>query len=146
MILQKDTYFNDYVKRFGCYFMSLIYLACQKASQSFDKDDIAFFYGYFVDKKWMDENCFIRAPEDILGFLGLKVKYLGHREGHDPTLGDELEILCFKRTYTDREGRNRTYKHFVVGDGLGHVAYDPIGMSNAVKYGELVSKRVFKLS
>lgn len=146
MILQTHTCFNEDIKRFGCYFMSLIYLASQKASRSFSKGDVKFFYEHFIDNDWMNKHCFILLPGEILKFLGLKVEYLGHREGHVPTLGDEFEILCFERTYTTKEGKQKTYKHFCTGDGLGHVAYDPMGMSNAVKFGELVSKRIFVLS
>lgn len=146
MILQSYYKFSKEVNRFGCYFLSLLYLASQKAKRTIGIGDVEEFYRIFVEKGWMDRNCFIQLPEDILNFLGVPVRYLGHREGHYPTAGDEYEVLCFRRVYRDKDGEVRSYKHFCVGDGLGHVAYDPMGMSNAVKYGELVSKRIFSLS
>lgn len=141
MFLQKDTYFNNEINRYGCYFFSLVYLSSQKASRSFSKGDVSFFYEEFVDRGWMTENCYVLEPVKILRYLNLKVSSVYKTEGHDPS-GDNYEILCFERSYK-KDGKEVSYNHFVVGDGLGHVAYDPIGLSNAVKDGFLESKRVF---
>jgi hypothetical protein len=101
-----------------------------------------FFYEYFVEHGWMRDNCYILSPGSILRYLGVAVDYAGKRDGPSPCCRGEYEILCFRRSYI-KNGKQVSYKHFVVGDGLGHVAYDPIGMSNAVKHGHLESKRIF---
>lgn len=142
MILQTDTYFPEEVRRYGCYFMALIFLASQKASRSFSKSDVLFFYEYFIENEWMKPSCYILDPGAILRYLNLPVDYEGKREGHAPCCRDEYEILCFRRSYI-KDGKDVSYIHFVTGDGHGHVAYDPIGMSNAVKKGHLESKRIF---
>jgi hypothetical protein len=49
------------------------------------------------------------------------------------------EILHFERVV----GRGKIIPHFVAGDGLCHVAYDPWGVSKTVREGELRSRRVF---
>jgi hypothetical protein len=51
----------------------------------------------------------------------------------------EHEILYF-----EREDTLQTWGHFVVGDGLGVVCYDPYGDSMTVKKGKLTSKRIFR--
>lgn len=142
MLLQTCKYFKPEVNKYGCYFMALIYLASQKTSKSYGSADINNLYEEFVTRGWMKPTCYIIDPGAILRHLGLNVDYEGKREGHGPACRDEYEILCFRRSYT-KNGKLHTYKHFVTGDGLGHVAYDPMGMSNAVKHGHLESKRIF---
>lgn len=52
----------------------------------------------------------------------------------------EFEILKFQYV----NAVSGTYSHFVLGDGQGHCAVDPISTgSNSVRLGKVVSKRIF---
>lgn len=52
---------------------------------------------------------------------------------------DEREIMRYERV----DGM-KVYSHFVVGDGLGRVLWDPLGESRTVREGKLVSKRIVR--
>lgn len=142
MILQTYHKFNTKINKYGCYFLSLVYLASQKAKVTFDVDDIKLFYERFVDEDLMTDTCYVKQPGKMLREMGLNVDYDGKCEAHVPACRGQYEILCFRRSYINN-GKAVSYKHFVVGDGFGHVAYDPMGVSNAVKHGHLESKRIF---
>ena len=53
---------------------------------------------------------------------------------------EEREVLRYE--YTDTAGK--THAHFVAGDGRGGVAFDPMGTSESVKQGRVVSRRIFR--
>ena len=64
-----------------------------------------------------------------------------HKEGAGyAPLDGEFEILRFERPTP-----KVIYTHFVVGDGRGGVAYDPLGKSETVEHGTLQSKRILRL-
>lgn len=114
----------------GCYFLSLLHLV--------DADLNALtLYDLSVRKKYLDYDCFVENPAGILN-LATGYKWTVRYENADyKTLPTEREILRFERKTT-----TVTYAHFVVGDGLGNVVYDPLGDSETVKSGKLVSKRI----
>ena len=79
---------------------------------------------------------FIGVKGAIFGFLEMDVKYTDRHETPERmTRKNEIEILRFESSYGS---------HFVVGDGGGHVAYDPWGVSRAVRQGRIESKRIFR--
>lgn len=146
MILQKDKrYTIEPLKRYGCYFHCIAFLANKYVNCDLSVEIMEEKYKLAVNLGYMDVDCYIKRPDAIFRLFGFPVAYLGKQpSSYLPGPNEEIEILCFKRTYQSG-GKPVTYKHFVVGDGRGHVAYDPQGNSNAVKYGNLVSKRVFKV-
>jgi len=64
---------------------------------------------------------------------------VSHQAAQYITRSDELEILRF-----ERKAAMKTYAHFVVGDGRGQVAYDPLDNAQTVAAGTLASKRIIK--
>lgn len=142
MILQTDTYLRPMIQKYGCYFMSLLFLINKYTGKTFGRNVINNFYEFAILNNWMDKDCFIRKPIDILRHLGYnrtQIKVEGPEYVCRP---GEVEILCFERTYM-KDGKPKVYTHFTCGSGGGVVTYDPMGVSNAVKYGKLKSKRVF---
>lgn len=138
MILQRDTRLKKEIKKDGCYYMCLLYFANKYTNTPLSTSRInGTLYFKFIQNKWMEVNCFIHSPGDILRSMGLKADYTGKHERPDyPCKANEIEILYFK---------GPAGGHFVCGDGRGHVTYDPWGVSRAVTEGELVSKRIFRL-
>ena len=137
MILQRDPRLNDAIHKYGCYFMSILFLSNKYTNCEISCGAILDTYTIFIDSGWMDEQCFVNDPEAMFGYMGLPVYYY---DWHDPPYyscqKDEIEILRFQYI---------NWKHFVVGDGASRVAYDPYGTSKAVRLGELKDKRVFKI-
>lgn len=117
----------------GCYLISLLSLYGYEAQA-------LSLYPEFVRARWMDEDCFIREPAAILNFIDNSAEHQVYHAPADyiPARG-EREILRFELVDT-----GATYAHFVVGDGHGGVAYDPLGTSRTVKYGRLISKRIVR--
>ncbi len=136
VILQTSPELDRQIKKNGCYFMSILFLAGQKSCQSFHTEDIMRIKDEAIKKGYLKKDCFVDDPEGIFSLAGLPVQYT---DTHEPPSriaeSDELEILYYRWS---KDG------HFVAGkDGL--VAYDPMGMSNSVQLGELQSKRIFKV-
>ena len=116
----------------GCYFLALLHLAQR------DNDAIGL-YKQAVAVGVMDEECYIQDPARLLSLIAGGTWRVVHQAAQYITKSDELEILRFERKATAK-----TYAHFVVGDGRGHVAYDPLDNAKTVSEGQLVSKRIIK--
>lgn len=131
MILQTDNRLPEVINKYGCYFMSILFLANKHAKTELSIDKIIEYYELFNELGYMDE-CYVLFPEEIFKKLRFPVAY---NNRHDPVdyfcSKKEIEILCFKLN---------NYTHFVVGDGKGNISYDPMGTSRS---GLLISKRVF---
>ena len=117
---------------FGCYFLSLLHLANR------DNDAIGL-YRQAIAVGVMDEDCYIKDPARLLSLIAGGTWRVVHQAAQYLTKSDELEILRFERKAT-----TKTYAHFVVGDGRGQVAYDPLDNAQTVAQGQIVSKRIIK--
>jgi hypothetical protein len=116
---------------YGCYFLSIVHLVEEITGKRIDA--IA---AYVVahDQKWVDNEATVLRPDLVFSTL-IGDNYTVTRESADyKTAADEYEILVFKAKFT----------HFVTGDGMGKVAYDPLGNSNTVATGRVVEKRIFR--
>ena len=135
MILQTDNRLNKQINMYGCYFMSLLFIANRHIGYKLSTTVITKLYTDFIELGFMESNCFINDGDGILNYLGLECRYTNKHESPDyETSHKQIEILCLKYP---------SYKHFVVGDGFGNIAYNPMGLtaSGAFKH----SKRIFKL-
>jgi hypothetical protein len=143
MILQTDNRLLETINKFGCYFMCILFLVNKYIKSQFNPSLINEYHKFFGDMKWydedeedyksvMDNDCFIWRPDIMANHFRLanRVKKVGPDYMCKP---GEYEIQCWKR------GKQ---KHFVVGDGSGHIAYDPMGVSRTTTEGMLESKRI----
>ena len=136
MILQRDTRLLEPIRRWGCYFMSILFLTNKYKNVHLSADYINELYGILIGKWVMDSKCFIKDPEGVFSWVGMNVKFSDRHEPVDyACLPREIEILRYQVD---------AWIHFVVGDGQGHVAYDPWGDSRAVREGVLQDKRIFR--
>jgi hypothetical protein len=139
MILQTDRRLNKDINGFGCYFMSIMFLVNKYIGFELSTVTLNRVFTECVGMGYIENNqtyrAFINSSEKIFNHLGLKVKY---NDRHDPPkykcTRDEIEILCLKYEWG---------KHFVVGDGRGNIAYNPMGRTQSGYV--LQSKRIFKL-
>lgn len=146
MILQISDDLDKDFHAYGCYEMSLLHLINKIANVTFTPAKIRNLHRLFVNRGWVrhdDEyKCYILNPTSIMGYFGITAQTLvlngTHRISPDHRCTkDQVEIQFWKRP--------GEIGHFVVGDGHGHVAYDPMGSSLSVKYGALLNKRVFRI-
>ena len=135
MILQTDKRLNGSINKYGCYLMSLLFLANKYTGYQLSVEKINDLYMELQALGFMDHNCYIQDPHGILRHLGLDATY---RQRHDPPgykcRSNEIELLCLQYS---------SYNHFVVGDSNGNIAYNPMGRTLPNYY--IKSKRIFKL-
>lgn len=151
MILQTADEFKTLLpqmRKYGCYEMSLLFLANKLTGISLSPNKIAYLHLLFVMRDWIQDDdklkCYIKDATGVLSHFGIHARQMFIDGTHkvNPLYkpdeeNNEVEILFFKR--------NGAIGHFVVGDGQGHVAYDPVGYSRSVAEGKLISKRIFSI-
>ena len=116
--------------------MAILFHTSQKTGQSFDSTLIMRIKLEAIRRGFMQEGCYVLKPSKIFILAGLRCAYTGRHESPQRVTGpDEREILY---------SRWKNYGHFVAGT-QNLVVYDPLGPSNVVKYGQLKSKRIFRL-
>jgi len=138
LILQNDSRLRSEIRRFGCYFMDLLWHANRLKRVELDTDIIRQLYIEFVGKGWMHKDCYIKNPDSILGFFGLPVTTRKESRYYFCS-PNEFEVLKYSVSLN-----HGTWNHFVAGDGFSHVTYDPYGVSRAVSEGMLIDKRIFR--
>ena len=122
----------------GCYLLSLVWLAERETGLRIDAVEQ---YLNAVRAGWCREDCYLVDPARLFSAM---VGWLWTVRHEGPTYApsrDEKEVLRYGRSVV-----MATYGHFVVGDGEGGVAYDPLGGSRTVADGHLVSKRILRRS
>jgi hypothetical protein len=111
----------------GCYFICLLRLV-------FKENDALLLYRQALQLKIIDRDCYVKDPEKLLSLAAggkWSVKH-GNLEANG-----EFEIVRY-----ERKTPAGLLAHFVVGDGKGGIAYDPLDSSFTVSLGKPVSKRL----
>lgn len=128
----------------GCYFLSLLKVAEELGSAFLDPIHEA---SEAIEAGRMGEDCYVKDASAIMSALTRECfEVVKAGPGHPlpldylPVTG-EREILRYERP-DPVSGTNLA--HFVVGDGLGAVAWDPWPNSRTVAFGCLVSKRIVR--
>ena len=118
----------------GCYFLAILRAAELSTNKSLDAVNC---FLECARKGWIDADCWVNFPEDIYGyFVGGKWKCRKDAKEYVPASGDVV-ILRYERTTTAG-----TTSHFVLGDNDKNIIYDPMGASETVMHGQLVSLRI----
>ena len=116
---------------YGCYFLSLVKLAENLKGKRIDAIEA---YISAWEKKWADDDATMLNPAATLSEMSGIAFDVKKVESDYKAHPDEGEVLVFE---------NGKYTHFVLGDGNGKVAYDPLGNSNTVANGKIIGKRIF---
>lgn len=123
------------IGKWGCYFLSIIYLAERITGT---RIDAVVAYEQCVGEGWLGPDCFVTRPDKIIGYLTGKEWRVRHEaRAYRPT-DDELVIFRYERATT-----MQNLAHFVVGSQSGEIVYDPYGESQTVQHGRLASMRIF---
>lgn len=134
---QTDNYFNNVIRKYGCYVLSIAKIAYDEKAFCEDNVRCRIATNIEIGKAlgYLTANLRVLDPVKMFVLFGLLVKYNDrHDPPHEMCRPEQREILYFE---------NGNMGHFVVGNGMGDVAWDPWLNSNTVQYGKLVSKRIF---
>ena len=142
MILQRDVRLLTPINKYGCYYCAIAFLANKYTNCPLGVDDLNDGYEDCVSAGYMSADCFVDKPGQIFHYFGLSVYYHNRYDSPSCICKDgEVEILFFEYERPNKPA----WPHFVSGDGAGHVAYDPWGVSTVVRLGQLRSKRIFTI-
>ena len=120
----------------GCYFLSLVFIA---ESITNKKVDIFSLYEKGLKEKWLDDDCFMENPADMMSYLlGKKCDIRHDKVGYSPK-ENEYEITRYELKET-----GVTYGHFVVTRN-GKLIHDPFGVSRTRTKGKAVSTRIIQV-
>jgi len=121
----------------GCYLISITRLAEIQNNVRFD---ITRVYEDALAHGDIRSDCFVLEAARLLSRLTAKSWSMSKQPADYAVKPSELEILRYEWAPKPMT----TLGHFVVGNGSGRVAFDPMGdNSPVVKNGKLASKRVF---
>lgn len=158
MTYQDDKILGPYINEWGCNFSSVLKIAeDQRGNPIYPQEELDI-YKIAMDTGILQkevkspdgsplDGCTVYDYESLFKLAGGKGVYLGKMDASHECKPGEREILEWFNPRTN-------FKHFTVGDGKGHCAWDPIGHSTntndghsvTVKEGKVLSKRVFQLS
>ena len=153
MIRQTDNKLPLAINKWGCYFMSILYHSGRKNGKNYGSDEIMAIYRAAImtgiiskevyDNGVLVDGCTVQDPVSLFALCGVTRKSVENVNFDHVANPGEIEILVFHRDADIPKGSgNDAHTHFVAGqDGL--VLWDPIQNSNTVKYGNIVSKRIF---
>ena len=117
---------------YGCYFLDLLYIAFGREPTL---EEMLKYYDTFLQKVWIDSECFVANPTAILEYLTGK-KYSIKKDSVLDTSASHI-IGNFYNP-------NTSLHHFVVMGKDNKVRWDSIEDSNTVKNGFVESYRLFK--
>lgn len=111
----------------GCYLLSLLYVTDRL-------DDVFVCYTKFLEKGFIDEDCFIKDPSSIMKALTGDKYTVKKSSTFDPKADFIIAYYYNPKT---------KYHHFVVHNKENKLEYDSFGLSNTVKNGYVESYRLF---
>jgi hypothetical protein len=152
MVRQKNPKLKPEIQKEGCYMLSAMKKVQELKTGPYNFDDpleINKLYDKLLEKKIINARCLMSSPTQFFEFFGLAIRQRVKEDGvaFAPTympFENDFEILCFKTKLP-------AYTHFVMGDGKGSVAWDPMGESDTkplgyvCSKGKLDSKRIFSI-
>ncbi len=145
-VYQTDRQFavRPQIRHGACFFLSIVMALSLIFNLPQTHEAVLDFYDSEIDDgdTDVDNEMFIGDPQNLMDdYVGKgKVLFLGARGPEYRCQPNEFEILVWHREGTD-------FNHFVHGDGIGGVVYDPWsrGGSASVSLGKLIGKRVTRL-
>jgi hypothetical protein len=121
----------------GCYVLSMVHVAEDLGGHRIDAVKA---YLDLVRVGILREDGYVNDASAVMEALA-GGQWGVRKEGPDYTpKSGEFEILRFERPTP-----KVIYSHFVLGDGQGRVRYDPLGGSQTMALGSVVSKRILKM-
>jgi hypothetical protein len=145
MIRQDDERLIHQYHRGGCYVFSILWFVNMVKNFPFSAELLNELHATLIKHGWMEDDCTVLRPESIYGYFDIGAKIVWDKNSQHKQPPSRIchpnQVECLE-WYNPSTGHG----HFTAGNGLGMVTYDPLGKSNTVEHGYLVSKRIFTLS
>lgn len=147
MVYQFDPELGPFIKEWGCYFCCILKVAEEQRGKKIGGVEARSIYlaammTNIVQKEVYDkvtglpkDGVTVEKPEELLVLAGGKGKIRKVDGALYRATPDEFQILKFYNPATK-------YSHFVVGDGMGKVTWDPLENSNTVAHGFIIEQRI----
>ena len=129
----------------GCYYLSILELARRLTGRQLDPIAL---YDVFTQRRnsqgafFMNPDCFVNDPVGIFEFVTGE-EQVEFFKTPDLDFSFKPEDLACIRYEWKTTGAVRS--HFVCADSDGQVNWDPLGISNTVRFGTPMSYRVFRI-
>ncbi len=133
-IFQNNLSLNEHLREYGCGILASLHVfSIRLTAEQLNK-----MYEALLAASAIDKDCTIQWIP-FTKMLTSRFEFVGiFNEGY-LTKSNEVEVLQFFNP-------NNGFKHFVAGDGLGRVSWDPIPNSKTVREGHRIGKRIWKRS
>ena len=113
MNLKQNDSKNPKIAKYGCYMLSLFFIAEKETGRTYFLNDIEQMYYVFLKKKFIAENCYILRADLILKYL----------TGKNWKVEKSLEIKNCDYIIANVKTKYNTY-HFIVVDKEKKILYD----------------------
>lgn len=135
-ILQSDKRLDTSIQKYGCLFMSLAYSSpvCYEGANGVEK--LNKIWQVCHSKGYINPADIILSHEKVAEKLGLKVKYFDKHYEATVAVPEDADIVIGQYLWL--------HTHFVVLNKRKEIVFDPLGKSNTVAKGKLVSLRFYK--
>lgn len=115
---------------FGCYFLSLLYIGAHQCGRDISELNILNLYEKALSRGAIRDDLYVIDPIVVINLAGGSICYAKHSQS---PVG----------MYNVGVYKNGSHEHFVVVDKESHVVFDPLGDSETVAHGRIVSYRSF---
>lgn len=146
---QTSKWFIRQINKYGCYFMSILFLACRFMKKTLLPSQVMHVYEQAIELKYMTFKCYVNNPAKVgtlvlreLGNSEARFHYVGsEKEGkltfHKETMSDLINAIVnnVQILWTDKEGNDHLGGHFVTDE------YDPD--KRLRRTGKVFGKRYF---
>lgn len=133
---QDDPALNP-IGKWGCYFTSMVNMVEDETGNVRSKKAVILLFLNALRAGWVDEEATVLFPDELLKSMGSSLRLKTKADVPLPlpqTLPGEYEILKFAKP---------GHEHFVLGDGLGKIVFDPMTDHDMTPY-RLVGKRIYR--
>lgn len=129
MINQHSKELDKHIQKSGCYFLCLLWIIQIENRIVLSAKNINDIYTYMVDNSWMDENCTIKKPDNILNYLldTVKIHQIGQKQDdEDETYWSWVKDKEYDWVIMQHKTSGSIGTHFTVGDKNWNEFYDPL--------------------
>ena len=133
-MFKQDDDFLSPIKKWGCYATSLVNLVEKETGNIRSKTAVFLLIANAIRANWLDGECTVLAPDQFMQSMGSRYRFSAKTSGTYQCKPDEAEILMFVKP---------GHTHFVLGDGAGKIAHDPLTDHDMSPY-KLTEKRIYK--
>ena len=137
MFHQNDVEISP-MAEWGCYFCSILRLDEDLTGQTWTAREVLKLWSKNCAEGDIDYEATVLDPQGLCDDLKAGLKFLGKFGPDYLPRPCEREILLLEHPVSK-------YKHFVVGNGKGALAWDPYPGSKTAREGRVIGKRIYKI-